>query len=103
GDPVKQRVGVAVLALASFALGAVAQRAYDAWRAGPSQIGRETPAAVKPVWAAMEIDRSHIDFSKQPLWAWGVTEPPKAGEKQAVQFAPSATPASQAPASEANT
>jgi len=49
----------------------------------------------------MEIDRSHIDFAKQPLWAWGVTEAPKAGEKQAVQFAPSAAPAPPpAPASE---
>ena len=87
----KQRVGVAAVAVASFALGAVAQRAYEAWRAGPSQV-QETPAAVKPVWTAAEVNRSHIDFSKQPLWAWGVTEPPKAGEKQAVQFAPGAAP-----------
>src|SRR5262249_49324114 len=100
GEFVKQRVGVAVLAGASFALGAVAQRAYDVWRAGPSQVVQESPAAVKPVWTAEEIDRSHIDYSKQPLWAWGVTEPPKAGEKQAVQFAPGAAPAPPVPASE---
>jgi cytochrome c553 len=101
GDVVKQRVGVAAVAVASFALGIVAQRAYDAWRASPGQVVKETPAAVKPVWTAMEIDRSHIDFSKQPLWAWGVTDPPKPGEKQAVQFAPSpAPPARQAPPSE---
>jgi cytochrome c553 len=97
---VKQRVGVAALAVASFALGAVAQRAYDAWRAGSSQVVQETRAFVKPVWTAAEIDRSHIDFSKQPLWAWGVTEPPKAGEKQAVQFAPGAAPAAPVAASE---
>jgi cytochrome c553 len=103
GDVVKQRVGVAVVALASFALGTVAQRAYDGWRAGPTGIVHETPAAVKPVWTAMEIDRSHIDFSQQPLWAWGVTEPPKPGDKQAVQFAPGATPAPPATVSEETT
>ena len=97
-ERMKQRVAVAVLAGASFALGAVAQRAYDVWRAGPYQ--SELPAVVKPVWTAAEIDRSRIDFSKQPLWAWGVTEPPKAGEKQAVQFAPGAAPAPPVPASE---
>jgi cytochrome c553 len=86
---VKQRVaGVAVLAGVSFVLGAVAQRAYDVSHAGPSQGVQKFAAAVKPVWTAAEIDRSHVDFSKQPLWAWGVAEPPKAGEKQAVQFAP---------------
>ena len=36
----------------------------------------------------MQVDRSHIDYSRQPLWAWGVTEPPRPDEKQAVQFAP---------------
>jgi cytochrome c553 len=97
---VKQRVGIVVLAGASFALGAVAQRAYDVWRAGPSQLGQEAPAAVRPVWTPLQVDRSRIDFSKQPLWAWGVTEPPKAGEQQAVQFAPGPAPAPQGPASE---
>ena len=96
----KQRVGIVVLAGASFALGAVAQRAYDVWRAGPSQLGQEAPAAVKPVWTPLQVDRSRIDFSKQPLWAWGVAEPPKADEKQAVQFAPGPAPAPAAPASE---
>jgi cytochrome c553 len=96
---VKQRVGVAVLAVASFALGAVAQRAYDVWRVRPSQFVQEVPA-VKPVWTPAQVDRSRIDFSKQPLWAWGVTEPPKAGEPQAVQFAPGPAPAPAPPASE---
>jgi len=97
---VKQRVGVAVLAGVSFALGAVAQRAYDVWRVRPSGVVREAPAAVKPVWTAMQVDRSRIDFSKQPLWAWGVAEVPKADEKQAVQFAPGPAPAPAAPPSE---
>src|SRR5262249_42612031 len=100
GELVKQRVGVAVLAVASFFLGVVAQRAYDVWRAGPSQVAHEAPAPVKPVWTAMEIDRSRLALSKLRLWAWGVTEPPKAGENQAVQFAPSATPAPPVPVTE---
>jgi cytochrome c553 len=49
------------------------------------------------------VNRSSIDYSRQPLWAWGVTEVPKPGDKQAVQFAPAARPAAAAPAANRNT
>jgi cytochrome c553 len=90
---VKQRAGAIVLAVACFVLGAVAQRVYDAWRAGRFQLAKEQPVRVDPIWTAAQVDRSAIDFSKQPLWAWGAIEPASLRDKQAVQFAPGASPA----------
>ena len=93
----KPRIGTIVVGIACLALGAGIQRAYDTWQA---QFGRavlapgETPeSAVKaaaPIWTAAAVDRSKINYSNQPLWAWGETEPPKSDDKQAVQGAPGA-------------
>ncbi len=93
GGIVKHRVGAVVLAVVCFTLGLVVQRTYDAWHADRLQLANEQPVTVKPVWTPAQVDRSKIDFSKQPLWAWGATEPPKLDEKQAVQFAPGVAPA----------
>jgi cytochrome c553 len=94
---VKPRIGTIVVGIACLALGAGIQRAYDTWQA---QFGRavlapgETPeSAVKaaaPIWTAAAVDRSKINYSNQPLWAWGEAEPPKPDDKQAVQGAPGA-------------
>ncbi len=97
----KQRTTTIILAVACFALGAAIQRLYDT-RSGTVSQGAPTGSVSKPgappaaqapapVWTADPTDRSKIDFSKQPLWAWGVTEPPQTNEPQAVQGAPGAT------------
>jgi len=79
-------------------MGVISQRAYDAWRAGKLQLAKAPPAA-QPVWTPVQVDRSHIDYSRQPLWAWGVTQPPSPDDKQAVQFAPvTRSPGTPAPA-----
>ena len=82
-----QRVRAIGGAIAFFVLGVISQRSYDAWRAGKLQLAKLPPPA-QPVWTPVQVDRSHIDYSKQPLWAWGVTQPPGPNDKQAVQFAP---------------
>jgi cytochrome c553 len=97
---VKSRIGTLVVGIACLALGATLQRAYDTWQATGSQSARAvlTPeetreAAVKavaPIWTPVPVDRSKISYANQPLWAWGVTEPPTPDEKQAVQGAPGA-------------
>ena len=96
----KIRLGPMVLGIACFTLGMAAQRAYDTYRSTRSVVTKATqnskPAATSiarvaaPVWTPALVDRSKIDYSKQPLWAWGETEPPKPDDKQAVQGAPGA-------------
>jgi cytochrome c553 len=99
---VNQRARAIALGIVCFALGVAVQRAYDAVRVTRSQVAKtvqvSTPPAaavqaVEPVWTADNVERSSIDHSKQPLWAWGETEPPKPDEKQAVQFPPGAASA----------
>jgi hypothetical protein len=85
---VKQRARAIAGAVACFALGVVAQRTYDALRAGELQFATRRVATPKPIWTPAQVERSHVDYSKQPLWAWGVTQAPGSDEKQAVQFAP---------------
>ncbi|PYR38886.1 MAG: hypothetical protein DMF89_00320 [Acidobacteria bacterium] len=83
----KQRVGVFVLAVVCFALGAVVQRMYDtrrmrsqasyqAARPGPTEIGAPELAATNP------------DLTGEPLWAYGFDAPAKPGEKAAPQVPP---------------
>jgi len=97
---VKIRLSPVILGIACFTLGVAAQRAYDAYRSTRSVAAQAAqnskPAAtsiarvVAPIWSPARVDRSKIDYSKQPLWAWGETEPPKPDDKQAVQGAPGA-------------
>lgn len=84
----RRRAPAMAWAVAFFALGVISQRSYDAWRVGRLSLAKVPVAAAKPVWTPAQVDRSHIDYSKQPLWAWGVTQPPAPDERQAVQFAP---------------
>ncbi len=92
----KPRIGTIVVGIACLALGAAIQRAYDTWQATSSQSAKVVPTpesaikAAAPIWTVASVDRSKVDYSNQPLWAWGVTEPPEPDEKQAVQGAPSA-------------
>ena len=85
-----QRVQSVLLAVVFFALGAVIERTYDSRRA-PSQAAVPVAApqtAASMFAAAADFDRSNIDFSKQPLWAWGKSEPPQPDDKAAPQAAP---------------
>jgi len=98
----KQRLGALVLGIGCFALGLTVQRAYDTHTANNLQAiekkdalptsGAATPSGQppSPIWTAAQVDRSKIVYAKEPLWAWGQTEPPKPNEKQAVQGAPGA-------------
>lgn len=55
--------------------------------AGPSL--DKTMHSVAPIWTPAVVDRSAIDYSRMPLWAWGASEPPKPGQPQAVNGDPS--------------
>jgi len=93
---VKPRIVTIVVGIACLALGATIQRAYDTWQSTASQSAKAVPTpdsaikAAAPIWTALSVDRSKVNYSNQPLWAWGVTEPPGPDEKQAVQGAPGA-------------
>jgi cytochrome c553 len=95
----KPRIGTIVVGIACLGLGAAIQRAYDIRQGAASQSARaeltpeKTPAPTKaadPIWTPVAVERSKVDYSHQPMWAWGVTEPPKPDEKQAVQGDPNA-------------
>ena len=98
GETVKPRIGTIVVGIACLALGAAIQRAYDTRQATASQSAKAeltpegapkaAPKAAAPIWTVAAVERSKIDYSNQPFWAWGVTEPPARDEKQAVQGAP---------------
>src|ERR1051326_6991833 len=95
GGLVKQRASVIILGIACFALGASIQRVYDAWSTAARRTVKVAPAATAartadPMWTVAKVDRSRINYSGQPVWAWAVTEPPEAGEPQAVQGDPDA-------------
>src|SRR5688500_3772883 len=89
---VSSRIGTLALALVCLGLGAVAQRIYDVRTLRSEGTGADegsrasTDQPPGPIWTPVEIDRSHVDYTRQPLWAWGAADPPKPGEKQAVQF-----------------
>jgi cytochrome c553 len=91
---VKQRFRVVAMALLSFALGAVAQRLYDAHR---PQGGQQAAQAVKPPPEANlpstedkgGVNLEAIRFENEPLWAYGFDKPPAPGEKALPQAPPS--------------
>ena len=51
----------------------------------------QAPTAA-PIWTISPVDRSKVDFSQMPLWAYGVAETPSANDPQAVQGGPNAPP-----------
>jgi cytochrome c553 len=64
-------------------------------------VSAQAPTA-SPIWTVSPVDRSKVDYTHMPLWAYGVAETPKATDPQAVQGAPGAPPAAPIPAPEAN-
>jgi len=63
-------------------------------------VSAQAPTA-SPIWTVSPVDRSHIDYSQMPLWAYGVAERPNPADPQAVQGAPNAPPAAPLPPTEA--
>ena len=63
-------------------------------------VSAQAPAA-SPIWTVSPVDRSKIDYSHMPLWAYGVAERPNPADPQAVQGAPGAPPAAPIPPAEA--
>ncbi len=71
-----------LVGIISFVLGALFTRLYDM---------REVPApqpALQPKTTAVGADVAAIDFSREPLWAYGFETAPKPGEKAQPQTAP---------------
>jgi cytochrome c553 len=63
-------------------------------------VSAQAPNA-SPIWTVSPVDRSRIDYSQMPLWAYGVAERPNPADPQAVQGAPGAPPAAPIPPAEA--
>ena len=63
-------------------------------------VSAQAPTA-SPIWTVSPVDRSKIDYSQMPLWAYGVAERPNPDDPQAVQGAPGAPPAAPIPPAEA--
>ena len=63
-------------------------------------VSAQAPNA-SPIWTVSPVDRSKIDYSHMPLWAYGVAERPSPADPQAVQGAPGAPPAAPIPSAEA--
>jgi cytochrome c553 len=63
-------------------------------------VSAQVPNA-SPIWTVSPVDRSKIDYSQMPLWAYGVAERPNPADPQAVQGAPGAPPAAPIPPAEA--
>jgi cytochrome c553 len=55
-----------------------------------------------PIWTISPVDRSKVDYTHMPLWAYGVAERPHATDPQAVQGAPWLPPPAPIPPEEAN-
>lgn len=86
----KQRVRTVILSVACFALGAVFQKFYDAYKA----TGSQTAQIIKSLPDTDRIPEDEggikvqVDFEGQPLWAYGFDRPPAPGEKALPQNPP---------------
>jgi cytochrome c553 len=77
----KRSAGTITLAIACFALGAVAQRYYDARRPTREGVATIQPSPAVPATPA-------VDFASEPLWAYGFDTVSKPGDKAAPQAPP---------------
>ncbi len=77
----RQALTVVALCILSFAAGAIAMRIYDLGLRG----GGSAPSAPAIAVGAPAV----VDFTRQPLWAYGFLDSPKPGDKASPQAAPS--------------
>jgi cytochrome c553 len=85
---VKSYVSSVVVGVLCFALGVAVTRVYDSRRLTPAETARVAPPPEAPL-PAPEVQA--IDFSQQPLWAYGFEQPPAPGEKARPQPPPNRT------------
>jgi cytochrome c553 len=85
GGPVRRRIGVLVLSIACFALGAAVQRFYDT-RIAPRAL--QTSALPPGSPGAGGGGTLTVDFTNEPLWAYGFETRPAPGDKAAPQTPP---------------
>ena len=64
-------------------------------------VSAQAPTA-SPIWTVSPVDRSKVDYSQMPMWAYGVAGRPHATDPQAVQGAPWLPPPAPIPPAEAN-
>ena len=82
----RQALTVVALCVLSFAAGAIAMRIYDLGRQGGGSVA---PSAATNLATNAVSAPATVDFTRQPLWAYGFIESPKPGEKASPQAAPS--------------
>ena len=63
-------------------------------------LSAQAPNAL-PIWTVDPVDRSNIDYTHFPQWAYGVAHTPHADDEQAVQGAPDEPPRAPIPPAEA--
>ena len=78
----RQALTVVALCILSFMAGAIVMRLYDLGLQRGRSIASSAPTAPATSGAV-------VDFTRQPLWAYGFVELPKPGEKASPQAAPS--------------
>jgi cytochrome c553 len=81
---VSRRIGILVLGILCFALGAAVQRFYDMRFASRPPLTAALPAGLPGPGGAATT----VDFTNEPLWAYGFVARPAPGEKAAPQAAP---------------
>ena len=77
----RQALTVVALCVLSFAAGAIAMRIYDLGMRGGGSVAQSAPT--------ISASSGVVDFTRQPLWAYGFPEPPKPGDKASPQAPPS--------------
>src|SRR5439155_20036020 len=88
-----KRGGRPLLLIVAFALGAAVMRYYDTRQATSKVVQAPLPSTDLPATAAPEPPRSvNVNFAREPLWAYGFTEPAKAGDKAQPQAPPTSKP-----------
>ena len=80
----RRSLGIVLLCVVSFAAGAAVQRLYDRRAVAPDAGRAATPASPETVDTSVPV----VDFARLPLWAYGVVEPPKPGDKATPQAPP---------------
>jgi cytochrome c553 len=82
----RQALTVVALCILSFAAGAIVMRIYDLGLQRGGSVAQST--AINVASNAISAPAT-VDFTRQPLWAYGFLDSPKPGDKASPQAAPS--------------